>query len=97
MKILSKFVQFFSRREEKRIPYTYFMGGEWGNKIGVIGNRVYGFKQRIPEVGDYLEGETAKGGYARFEFINVERCSDPPDMFFADVILIKYLKEPRVN
>ncbi|CAN8140033.1 hypothetical protein THIOSC15_10006 [uncultured Thiomicrorhabdus sp.] len=49
---------------------------------------VYGFKQKIPEVGDTLMGEFEKS-FMKFEFVEVRRCGDPADMFFAEVKIIE--------
>ncbi len=37
------------------------------------------------------------GKTARFAVISVEPCSDPEDMFFADVMDIGYLGEKSIN
>ena len=50
-----------------------------------------GFK--MIKVDDELRAKMQSGKIARFRIIEVERCQDPPDMFFADVKYIKYLEE----
>jgi hypothetical protein len=46
--------------------------------------KVVGWQPRIPKKGQTLVAEFKKS-WIKFVFMNVERCSDPPDMFFADV------------
>jgi hypothetical protein len=51
--------------------------------------RVWGCVPIIrPQVGETLVGNF-KNSYVKFRFVNVEYKSDPPDMFFADVVPIE--------
>lgn len=77
---------------------TFEIGGDWSDSIQWCGNeqftqkqevfQCYGHKAVHPKVGDRLKGEFKKS-WILFEFIDVEGCSDPQDMFFAKVRLIK--------
>lgn len=70
------------RKPPRRV---YKIGGGWGNRIEFSDwekRRVVGWKAHIPERGDRLIAELTMG-MAKFRFASVERCSDPPDMFFA--------------
>lgn len=74
----------------------YFIGGPRGARIqwwradqfktfdgtGLL--NVVGWETPIPRVGQFLCGEFERS-WMRFEFIEIERCGDPPDMFFAKV------------
>ena len=75
----------------------YEIGGGWGNAINWFPDnqfnepfgpdktfRVIGWKPRIPRVGDTIKGEFEKS-WIWFEFVEVERCGDPRDMFFGTV------------
>jgi hypothetical protein len=46
--------------------------------------RVHGWQSKIPKVGQTLLGEF-NTTWTKFEFVEVERCGDPRDMFFAKV------------
>jgi hypothetical protein len=87
----------------------YQIGGSWGDAIFWSGNKQFvekrldgsntfachGWKRRKPEVGDRLVGEFIKS-WVTFEFVEVQPCSNPPDMFFAKVRPIhQQLKYPR--
>lgn len=69
------------------------VGGVWGDAINWINPSLFekgittesrygviGWKQKKPEVGDTLKGEFAKS-WIYFEFVEVEKYYDPPDMF----------------
>lgn len=87
-----------SHSKDKR---TYKAGGGWGDRIeidkyAIDGKplaRVHGWKNPLPTKGDLLlipmESEKTVVG----EFIKIEPCGDPPDMFFADVKLLGYEDE----
>ena len=76
----------------------HYIGGEWGCRILFIDDEakhpgpgyedktfeVSGWLPRIPEVGDTLACEF-QHSWIRYEFIEVKRASDPPDMFFGVV------------
>lgn len=55
-------------------------------------NRVTGWMTPIPEVGDELRCPMQSGKTGRFKITKVDECGDPPDMFFATVEAIGYLK-----
>ena len=74
----------------------FSIGGGWGNAI--IWTRpeqfdclscdsrldCHGWKRDIPKVGSTLSAEMERS-WLFFEFVEVRRCGDPPDMFFAVV------------
>lgn len=74
------------------------IGGGWGNHINWFSPSefgketayysVYGHKPNIPRVGQTLMGEFEKS-FIKFEFIQVEQETDPPDMFFGKVKAIE--------
>jgi len=82
----------------------------WGNHIDWTDSAVAQFKQHIdgntifdvwghlpivPEVGDTYLAEFQRT-FMKFVFVEVKRESDPPDMFFAKVKIIKQeLKEDK--
>ena len=51
---------------------------------------VVGWKANRPKKGDLLRTTGSSGNVAIGEFIKVELCSDPNDMFFGDVKVIGY-------
>ena len=86
------------------IKADYDVGGGWGNAIVWSDTdqfnkeweeeepkfKCYGFKRKIPSVGNTLKGEFASS-WIVFEFVEVERCDDPVDMFFGKVKPIKQI------
>jgi hypothetical protein len=50
---------------------------------------IYGFLPKKPVIGDTLTCEFASGETRKFQFIKIEHCRDPNDMFFAS---LKYLR-----
>lgn len=78
----------------KENPTVYKIGGGWGDSIQWSEDkarwRVHGWKYRIPEVGDELRAAMTSGKTCRFVFLRIDRCWDPPDMFFADVYPVAY-------
>ena len=54
--------------------------------------RVYGHLSKCPRVGDTLIGEF-QNSIIKFEFVSVNNCSEPSDMFFGDVKAIE--QEPK--
>lgn len=84
----------------EKVEANYEMGGHWGNAIQwstepewneLNDNRkakVVGWKQRKPKVGETLMVECQRS-WLIFEFKKIEHCGDPPDMFFADVEIIR--------
>jgi len=74
----------------------FIIHGGWGNhvswskkdfsKINLNKDtvRVNGHMPIKPKVGDTLLGEFEKS-FILFEFVSVEYCGDPPDMFFGEV------------
>lgn len=72
----------------------------WGDAINWSSfekRRIYGHLQRKPEIGDEIVFDMKTGKQARFAVINVTHESDPPDMFFADVMDIGYIDESPLN
>lgn len=70
----------------------------WGNSIEIrqINKNTFsirGWLHNKPRDGDRLIYETGNGKYAVGYIVNVKHCSDPRDMFFADVIPFEYLNE----
>jgi hypothetical protein len=90
-----------SKKEpERKQRRLYTAGGGWGNSIvisqfkrGVSEQSVYGYKQRMPGVGDILQAAMISGRYGYWEFIEVKPCDDPRDMFFATVNAVGYADE----
>lgn len=81
------------------IDFLDYKNGEWKQ-------RVYGFKPQIsfkdnmpvfddqrPERGDILKVRMESGVMTIWVFTDVELVSDPPDMFFGDVVFGGYLTE----
>ena len=75
----------------------YQIGGGWGNSIkwtrpaeqfndGLISYEsrfdCHGWKRDIPKVGNTIKAEMEQS-WLILEFVEVRRCGDPPDMFFA--------------
>ena len=90
----------FKRRGE---PAVYTLGGGWGDAIQFFPEwkpnsntqKVCGWKPRIPVRGDRLLVPMRSGSTAVFEFTSVERCGDPPDMFFGEVKHVEYCEEKK--
>ena len=66
-----------------------FTRGAWGSNVNVLSVenkgariRVAGWSQQFIMVGDYLLLPN-QGGVTRYQVQNIERQSDPPDMWFA--------------
>jgi hypothetical protein len=83
---------------------AYSIGGGWGNAIQWTSQdttltpdsrilRIVGWKRFIPKEGDSLESKMESGKTGIFVIHNVERCGDPPDMFFADAYFLDYQTE----
>lgn len=79
----------------------YKIGGDFGNRIswsnlnefegGELEERTFsvnGHVPNLPRVGDMLMGEFVKS-FIKFEFVEVDPCLDPPDMFFGKVKAIE--------
>ena len=79
---------------------SFTIHGGWGNHISWSNKdfskvrldkdtlRVNGHMTVKPKVGDTLMGEFEKS-FIKFEFVSVEYCFDPPDMFFGEVRAIE--------
>ena len=52
--------------------------------------RVLGHLPNIPKVGESLLGDFTKS-FVKFEFVSVDRCDNPRDMFFAKVKMVKQI------
>ena len=74
---------------------TFEAGGGWGDAIGYseYPYRVHGWKQRKPVKGDVLTTQMKSGKMLVSIFQQIDRCGDPPDMFFAVVEPIGYSDE----
>lgn len=76
------------------------MGGVWGNRIEWSDLtqfadmhsretfRCHGWKSPRPNAGDTLLAEF-ESSWITFEFVSVDYCKDPADMFFATVRPVK--------
>lgn len=74
--------------------HRYALGGCWGDRIewrDFEKGGVTGWKQRIPEVGDWLLCEMKSGRTGLYRFAEVEPCGDPHDMFFAEMEAVDYV------
>ena len=77
----------------------YEYGGSWGDQIvffpkwnvGSENQKVCGWKEQIPSIGDELLVPAQSGKTMVFEFLSIDRPGDPNDMFFADVEFVRYL------
>ena len=83
------------KRFEAGEGYRYAYGGGWGNRIEWMldreGKEVVGWKSRIPQIDDWLLCSMQSGKTGLHLFSSIERCGDPPDMFFATVELVGYV------
>ena len=93
-KILSKF--FKPKKLKRGHVYVKDDHSSWGNSIRFENQpktfrdikSVNGHLNRIPRAGDVLEVDHEEGVVIEFQFTKVDQCSNPRDMFFADVELI---------
>jgi hypothetical protein len=71
------------------------LGGTWGNHVGWTrpGERVAGHRSPRPKVGDLLRSPMESGRDGLFRLTAVKMCSDPSDMYFADVEWAGYIDE----
>lgn len=65
------------------------------NEVGKIQN-FHGWKQRRPEVNDFIEIPMKSGKNFLFKVVECEHCKDPNDMFFAKGEFLGY-KEDQEN
>lgn len=66
----------------------------WGHAIDWFdfnNNRVVGWLNPLPSVGDEFHSEMQSGKVARFRFVTVEPTGNPRDMFFSTVEFIDYV------
>ena len=91
--------------DKDHMDSDYTIHGGWGDHIEWLDSdqfkvaptpktlyRVYGHSPNIPTKGQTLVGEFTRT-FMKFEFVNVNRETDPSDMFFADVKIIgQFLK-----
>ena len=89
-----------------QLPKTYTLGWKLGfthhdkpklsqpMELGKTVLDTYGFMLEKPAVGDLLKVEFAKS-WVTFEFIEVNPCTDPEDMFFAKVRAITREMKPQ--
>ena len=68
----------------------------WGNNISWLDFprlRIYGHLYNTPKDGDILRAKFENNQIGTFIFKNIERCSDPQDMFFAGLEYINMEKK----
>lgn len=68
----------------------------WGDSIQWMNwekRRLVGWTTPLPVKGDMLQSKMESGKVAQFEFVKVEPCIDPSDMWFATVKDIGYADE----
>jgi len=92
----------FKKKELKEKPYVYVQQEHtgWGDRISWSDwdtGRVNGHLHRIPRVGDKLRQLCESGKIAEFEFIKIERCDDPTDIFFATVKPLSYVDDIKTE
>ncbi len=89
------------------IKSDYKIGGGWGCHVSWFPDgqfatwdgdentvfNVTGHHPAIPKEGQTLCGEFTNT-FIEFKFIKVDRCANPTDMFFADVVPIKQHRKP---
>lgn len=93
--------QTLMNREANQSPVNcYAVGGQFGDRIEWSDTeqfddmetrkefRCHGWKTPRPKICDKLKAEF-KRSWIEFEFVDVEYCSDPTDMFFAKVRPVK--------
>ena len=101
----SFFTRKLKHKEPKKPKYNpkarvYTMGGGWGNAINLTGDwtppgiRVVGWKRPRPNEGETLTISMQSGKTAVGVFTKMDYCSDPADMFFADVFIVGHKGEP---
>lgn len=108
MKITKRIKKLLSRKEKTPEPpkprYMWDQRGGWGDAIqffneyehGAETQSVVGWQSNKPRIGDYFRVPFGKG-QAIFEFTSIRRCGDPPDMFFADIVLLGYEKDLELD
>jgi hypothetical protein len=90
------------RDDSQRCTFTTKGGGwgrhvEWGpgdykpDENGTVG--VWGHMPHEPQPGDLLIATMTSGTDGVFRFVSVERCADPPDMFFGRVEPVGYVTD----
>ena len=69
----------------------------WGDSMNFLTPRdiseiskLAGWLKQTPKKGDIFLSEMASGKIAKYLLIKVDKCSNPPDMFFADCIFVGY-------
>jgi len=103
MNLLKRLFQKMRPKAEKKTPpdprYMWDSGTTWGHCVRLFGDfedgaetqRVVGWYRSKPRVGDYFRVPFGKGAVI-FEFVSIEPCADPTDMFFGNVALLDYEK-----
>lgn len=88
------------KKPPPRVPRVYYIGGSWGAHVEWMNPEhfqeiskhntftCWGHYTPLPQVGDILIGDFQRS-VITFTFVNVEPCTDPSDMFFADVVPTK--------
>ena len=90
----------FFKKKRYFSGYVYETRSGWGNAIDWMDwdkREIVGWLSRIPEVNDEIQKKMESGKIARFIILSVERCGDPPDMFFAKVADVGYVGESIIN
>lgn len=84
---------------EEKIRFTT-KGGGWGDNVSIMDwpkkddedlASVVGHKNPPPRVGDELVVPLKSGKKMLCEFVSVNLCGDPADMFFGDIKVLEYL------
>jgi len=102
---LNIFSSYAKRREQQKleveqnsnhpkIVWNMDEHNSWGNNIEFFDyetRRIMGHLTPLPKIGDKLIAKMISGRKFKFEFIKVEPCIDPSDMFFATVKDIGYI------
>lgn len=72
----------------------YHLGGGWGNRIQWFtpGRIVVGWKATRPQVGDGIASPMQSGQTMVYLITSVERAQGVWDMFFADVVPLRYME-----
>lgn len=93
--------------KKPKMTSDYKVGGGWGDAINWFQRdqfdkqplhpesryTVVGWKSVRPKVGQTLMGEF-QNSWMKFKFVSVDLKSDPPDMFFAEVVPIEQEMKP---
>lgn len=70
--------------------YTKSDRGGWGRDWFIKDNKITGWLAPLPRKGDEFHVAMTSGKTGRYVVTKVCYCTDPPDMFFADVEMEGY-------